>query len=75
MAEDPLRTRHDREPVSLAHGYEVRHWCRVFGCSEPALRAAVAAVGTSARRVREFLEEGEQRSGGPPEPLPQPPGA
>ena len=55
MADHPGRTHRQSEPISLQQGYEVRHWCKVLGCSENDLRAAVKAVGNSAERVREFL--------------------
>ena len=56
MAEDPNPTHHEREPISLQQGYEIRHWCKVLGCTEKDLRAAVEVVGNSATRVREFLQ-------------------
>jgi hypothetical protein len=55
MADQPSRINRESEPISLQQGYEVRHWCKVLGCTEDELRAAVKAVGTSAERVREFL--------------------
>ena len=30
MAEDPNPTHHEREPISLQQGYEIRHWVREF---------------------------------------------
>lgn len=41
--------------VNLLDGDEVAYWCREFGCSEEALSRAVAAVGTHAAAVREWL--------------------
>lgn len=41
--------------VNLLDAHEVAYWCKEFGCSEPALRAAVEAVGSHAAAVRERL--------------------
>jgi len=46
----------ERRQIELARSYEVRDWCRHFGCSKEELHDAVKAVGTSARNVREYLE-------------------
>ena len=46
----------DQRHIALANGYEVRDWCRRFGCSKEELHDAVKAVGTSAHKVREYLE-------------------
>jgi hypothetical protein len=45
----------DRKLISLTEAYEIRDWCKALGCDEKRLRAAVAAVGHSAQRVREWL--------------------
>ena len=45
----------DNDLINLSQPYEVRDWCRSLGCTETQLRAAVAAVGNSARKVREHL--------------------
>jgi hypothetical protein len=45
----------DNDLISLSQAYEVRDWCKSLGCTETQLRAAVAAVGNSARKVREYL--------------------
>ncbi|MEP7056429.1 MAG: DUF3606 domain-containing protein [Caldimonas sp.] len=45
----------DRKLVALDQDYEVRDWCKSLGCTEEQLRAAVAAVGNSAERIREHL--------------------
>lgn len=41
--------------VSLQKNYEVRHWMRVFACSELRLREAAKAVGTDEEAVRDYL--------------------
>lgn len=45
----------DRKLVALDQDYEVRDWCKSLGCTAEQLRAAVAAVGNSAERIREHL--------------------
>lgn len=35
--------------------YEVRYWCKEFGCTEQQLRDVVGAAGTSADKVRQYL--------------------
>jgi hypothetical protein len=37
--------------INATEAYEVRVWCRLFGCSETELRAAIAKVGTSSDKV------------------------
>ena len=48
-------TRMDRKLVALSEPYEVRDWCKSLGCTEDELKAAVAAVGHSAAKVRAHL--------------------
>ncbi len=45
----------DRSRINVNESWEVRWWCNKFGVSEAQLRAAVAAVGTSASKVEEYL--------------------
>jgi hypothetical protein len=45
----------DRSRVNVNEDYEVRYWCKEFGCTEQQLKAAVQAVGVSADKVREYL--------------------
>lgn len=45
----------DRKLIALSQPYEVRDWCKSLGCTEVELKAAVAAVGRSATKVREHL--------------------
>ena len=58
MPDDPKKTGQDRKLISLEEPHEVRSWTQSLGCTEQQLRAAVAAVGHSADRVREFLRKG-----------------
>lgn len=55
MPDDPSKTGQDRKLISLEEPHEVRSWTESFGVSEEKLRAAVAAVGHSADKVREYL--------------------
>lgn len=55
MADDKSKTGNDSALVSLEQDYEVRDWMQSFGCSEAQLREAVAAVGHSAAKVRQYL--------------------
>lgn len=56
MSDDKSKTGLDRKLISLTEPYEVRDWCKALSCTEPRLRAAVAAVGHSADKVREWLK-------------------
>jgi hypothetical protein len=38
-------------PIKANDPNEVRVWCRIFGCGEVELRAAIAEVGTSSDKV------------------------
>jgi len=54
--DDKTKTRpQDASRVNIHEPYEVRYWCGKWGCSEAQLRAAVAAVGTSATAVERYL--------------------
>lgn len=46
----------DRKLISLSEPYEVRDWAKSMGCTEAELKAAVAAVGNSAAKVRQHLK-------------------
>lgn len=41
----------------LSEPHEVRSWTEALGIDEKTLRAAVAAVGDSAEKVREYLRK------------------
>ena len=47
----------DRSRVNVNESWEVRYWCKEFGCTETQLRAAVKAVGVSAAAVRAHLKK------------------
>ncbi|WP_428000887.1 DUF3606 domain-containing protein [Acidovorax sp.] len=55
MSDDHTKTAQDRHFISLAEHYEVRDWTNSLGVTEAQLREAVAAVGSSADKVREYL--------------------
>ncbi len=55
MADDKTKTGTDRRFISLNEDYEVRDWTQSLQCSEEELRRAVAAVGNSAEKVRDYL--------------------
>ena len=55
MSDNTQKTGEDRKMISLSQDYEARNWCTSLKCTEAELRAAVAAVGDSATKVREYL--------------------
>lgn len=57
MSDDTTKTGLDRKLISLAEPHEVRSWTESLGCDEVTLRKAVAAVGNSAEKVREYLSQ------------------
>jgi hypothetical protein len=51
---------HEEEQIDKIHmdeNYEVQAWCEMFEVSVMDLKQAVEAVGTSAIRVKHYLEE------------------
>ena len=55
MSDDTHEIVHDRNVISLTERYEVRDWANSLAVTETELREAVAAVGHSADKVREYL--------------------
>jgi hypothetical protein len=45
----------DRSRVNVNEDWELRYWCRTFGCTEQQLRDAVRKVGVSVEAVRREL--------------------
>lgn len=45
----------DAARVNVHEDWEVRYWCKAFGCTEQELKAAVKAVGVSAAAVRKHF--------------------
>ena len=56
MIDDSVQTWQDLRQIDLTRSYEVRDWCKAFGCTKEELQDAVKAVGTSAQKVREYLK-------------------
>jgi len=46
--------------INLEDEGEVEGWCRSFACTAAELRAAVKAMGHSAKRVRVYLRDTQQ---------------
>ncbi|MDM0002991.1 DUF3606 domain-containing protein [Variovorax sp. J22P240] len=57
MSDDPKKTGQDRRLIALEQPHEVRSWTESLGVSEQQLRAAVAVVGNSADKVRDYLRK------------------
>lgn len=55
MSDDKNQTAQDRNLISLSEPYEVRDWTNSLGVTEAELREAIAAVGPSADKVRQYL--------------------
>ena len=55
MSDDMKKSGRDRKEISLDEEYEVRDWTRSLGVTKEELAEAVAKVGHSADRVREYL--------------------
>jgi len=55
---DNTRTRGepDRSLINVNQDHELRYWTQTLDVTEDELRAAVEAVGTSADKVREYLQ-------------------
>lgn len=61
MADDKTKSGgQDRSRISLSEEYEVRDWCKKFGCTADQLKAAVKAVGNEAAAVESYLK-GQKR--------------
>lgn len=56
VIDDSVQTWQDLRQIVLVRSYEVRDWCKAFGCTKEELHDAVKAVGTSAQKVREYLK-------------------
>jgi hypothetical protein len=57
MSENPSRrTPADPDQVTVDQPSDVNYWRKKFGCTEPQLRQAIATVGASAAKVRQFLK-------------------
>jgi hypothetical protein len=62
MSDDKSKTGSpDRKRINVSEGYELRDWSTKFGCTPEELKAAVKAVGTSAKAVEEHLKSKTKR--------------
>jgi len=50
-----IRRQHNATRVNVHELYEIDYWCEKWDCSVQQLKAAVAAVGTSAAAVAKHL--------------------
>ncbi len=58
MADDlSNRGAQDRSRINTSEPHEVSYWTGALGCTAEELKAAVAAVGVSADKVREYLKK------------------
>ena len=58
MSDDKSKTGSpDRDRINIHEDYELRDWSKKFNVSHDQLKAAVHAVGTSARAVEEHLKD------------------
>jgi hypothetical protein len=55
MSDDKHKKELDGKLISLKEDYEIKYWCNIFKCTEQQLKDAVAAVGHSASKVRDYL--------------------
>jgi hypothetical protein len=51
----------DRLKINVRDAWELRWWCRQFGCTEAQLKAAIDAMGAIAGNVRKYLARGQAR--------------
>lgn len=47
----------DNKRIDKNDPSEVRNWCKSFNCTKQELFDAIDAVGTSAKRVKEYLKK------------------
>jgi hypothetical protein len=57
MDDKQQRNTPDSKRINIHEEHEVRYWTKALGVNEHELRNAVAAVGTSADKVREYLKK------------------
>jgi hypothetical protein len=51
----------DRLKINVRDAWELRWWCRQFGCTEAQLKAAIDAMGAIAGNVRKYLAREQAR--------------
>jgi len=47
----------DRELINVNEDYELQYWSEKFGVTREELKKAVAAVGTSVKKVQAYLDK------------------
>ena len=47
----------DRELINVNEDYELQYWSEKFGITRDELKKAVAAVGTSVKKVQAYLDK------------------
>jgi hypothetical protein len=47
----------DRELINVNEDYELQYWSEKFGVTRDELKKAVAAVGTSVKKVQAYLDK------------------
>ncbi len=57
MFDDPKKAGLNHKRISLKEPYAVRSWTDWLGVTEQQLKAAVAAVGSSTKKVQEYLRK------------------
>lgn len=56
MADDKTKTGNpDRQLINVNEPYELREWSKRLGVTPEQLRSAVAAIGSSAAKVKQHL--------------------
>ena len=61
MSDDPsIRGPQDGKLISLDEEHEDRYWTNALGVTKEELEKAIAAVGHSAAKVREYLGKSSQ---------------
>ena len=51
----------DRLKIDVRDAWELRWWCRQFGCTEAQLKAAIDMIGAIAGNVRKYLAREQAR--------------
>jgi GNAT superfamily N-acetyltransferase len=51
----------DRLKINVRDAWELRWWCRQFGCTEVQLKQAIEAMGAIAGNVRKYLARDQAR--------------
>lgn len=58
MSDDKTKRRpQDASRINIHQDYEVNWWCDELNCTKEQLKKAVEKVGTSAQKVREYLDK------------------